>query len=130
MLTVPVEIKRSEIHGYGVFAACDIHEGAVVWMFDPIDRRWPAWTVENWEPRLKDYAKQRGYVNHKGELVLCIDEAQFLNFPRNGEKANLRLGGLQDGEYLLLADVDIPAGTELTVPPESDADCARKMENP
>jgi hypothetical protein len=127
MLTLPVEIKRSEIHGYGVFATCDIHEGAVVWMFDPIDLRWPAWAVENWEPRLKNYAKQRGYVNHKGQLVLCIDEAQFLNFPRNGEKANLRLGGLQDGEYLLLADIDIPAGTELTVPPESDSDYERKI---
>jgi hypothetical protein len=38
------------------------------------------------------------------------------------------LGGLQDKEYLLLAAVDILAGEELTVPPESDAVYLRKME--
>jgi hypothetical protein len=62
-------------------------------------------------------------------VVICVDEAQFLNFPRVGESANLCLGGLQDGEHLLLAAVDIPAGTELTVPPESDTDYARKMKS-
>lgn len=129
MLVVPVEIGKSEIHGSGVFALKDIRQGAVVWMFDHLEQRWPAWVVEKWEKRLQDYAMQRGYINQRAELVLCVDEAQFLNFPMAGEKANLRLGGLQDGEYLLLAAVDILAGTELTVPPESDADFARKMKS-
>jgi len=127
MLTVPVEIRKSEIHGQGVFAAIDIYQGQVVWMFDHVDQRWPAWIVENWERKLRDYAKQRGYLNQSNELVLCIDEAQFLNFPRRGEEANLRLGGVQEREYILIAAVDIAAGTELTVPPESDADYERKM---
>lgn len=129
MLTVPVEIRKSEIHGCGVFAAKDIRKGDVVWMFDHLDQRWPGYTVEYWEPRLRAYAEQRGYVNKRGEVVICVDEAQFLNFPRIGETANLCLGGTQDGEDILLAAVDIPAGTELTVPPESDADYARKMKS-
>jgi len=35
---------------------------------------------------------------------------------------------LQDKEQMLLAAVDIVAGEELTVPPQSDADYARKMQ--
>lgn len=129
MLTVSVEIKKSPIHGCGVFAVKDIRKGAVVWMFDPVDHRTPASALKFWEPRLRAYAEQRGYVNEQGDTVLCIDEGQFLNFPRLGETANLCLGGKQDGEYMLLAAVDIPAGTELTVPPESDLDYARKMKS-
>ena len=127
MLTVPVEIKKSEIHGYGVFAVSDIHEGTVVWMYDRLDQRYSAFALEHAEKRIQNYVMQRGYINRRAEFVLCIDEAQFLNFPRPGETANLRLGGLQDDEYLLIANVDIPVGTELTVPLESDADAARKL---
>lgn len=129
MLTVPVEIRKSEIHGCGVFTVKDLRKGDVVWMFDHVDQRCTGWAAEKWESRLRAYAEQRGYVNERGEVVLCVDEAQFLNFPRVGEAANLCLGGKQDGEYLLLAAVDIPAGSELTVPPESDADYARKMKS-
>lgn len=127
MLVVPVEIKKSEIHGTGVFALNAIKEGTVVWLFDHLDQRWDGWAVEHMDPRLMNFVKQRGYVNQRKEVVLCADEAQFMNFPLRGEKANLCLGGVLEGEYTLLADVDIPAGTELTVPPESDADYERKI---
>ena len=129
MLTVPVEVRKSAIHGCGVFAVKDVRRGDVVWMFDHLDQRWLGYVVEHWEPKLRAYAEQRGYVNERGEVIICVDEAQFLNFPRVGEMANLCLGGTQDGESILLAAVDIPAGTELTVPPESDADYARKMQS-
>lgn len=131
MLTIPVEIRKSEIHGYGVFATNDIRRGDVVWMFHPgLDRRVSETAVKFCEPRAKAFILQRGYINPKApdEIVLCVDEAQFLNFPRPDQPANLCLGGLQDGEHMLLAAVDIPVGDELTVPPESDADFHRKME--
>lgn len=131
MLTIPVEIRKSEIHGYGVFAVHDIRRGAVVWQFHPgLDRRVSEIAVKFCEPRAKLFILQRGYINPAApeEIVLCMDEAQFLNFPRPDQPANLCLGGLLDGEYMLLAAVDIPAGDELTVPPESDADYLRKME--
>jgi hypothetical protein len=131
MLTIPVEIRKSEIHGYGVFALTDIRRDAVVWMFHPgLDRRISELAIKFCEPRAQLFIRQRGYINPKipEEIVLCMDEAQFLNFPRSDQPANLCLGGVQDGEHMLLAAIDIPAGDELTVPPESDADYQKKME--
>jgi hypothetical protein len=130
MLIVPVEIKKSAIHGFGVFAKTDIKKGTVLWMFEPgLDLRIPKLVAENSSPRKRDYIMQRGYINPQDRetIVLCIDEAQFMNFPADGEKANIWLGGLQDGEQILIAALDIPVGTELTVPPESDADYQRKV---
>ena len=127
MLVVPVEIRKSEIHGQGVFALRDIKAGSVIWIFDHLDQRWDRWVVENFEDRLMNFVQERGYVNHKNQVVLPSDEAQFLNFPPRDQAANLRLGGLMDGEYCLIAELDIQAGTELTVPPNSDADYERKM---
>jgi SET domain-containing protein len=130
MLTVPVEIKKSAIHGFGVFAKTEIRKGTVLWMFEPgLDLRIPKLVAENSGPRKRDYIMQRGYINPKDPdtIVLCCDEAQFMNFPADGEKANIWLGGLQDGEHILIAAQDIAAGTELTAPPESDADYHRKV---
>jgi hypothetical protein len=128
MLTIPVEIRKSKIHGYGVFALEDIKQGTVVWMFEPgFDRKVSRLLAENCGK--KNYIFERGYINPKNAdmIVLCIDEAQWINFPPPELQANLKLGGLQDGEHLLLAAINIPAGAELTVPPESDADYERKM---
>ena len=109
----------------------DIRRGNVVWMFHPgLDRKIGVLAVKYAEPRAQRFIWERGYINPAvpDEIVICIDESQFLNFPRPDQPANLTLGGLQDGEHLLLAAVDIPAGDELTVPPESDADFKRKMD--
>jgi hypothetical protein len=130
MLTVPVEIKKSPIHGYGVFALEPIRQDKVVWMFQPgLDLRITLFAVKFAERKVRDYIWQRGYINLESpqQIVLCIDEAQFINFPPADQQANLRLGGIQDGEHMLLAAVDIMAGEELTVPPESDADYERKL---
>jgi hypothetical protein len=131
MLTVPVEIKKSPIHGYGVFASEPIRQDAVVWMFHPgLDQRMTKFALKFAEPRVKEFVLKRGYINPKSpeEYVICIDEAQFMNFPPADKSANLKLGGLQDKEQMLLAAVEILAGEELTVPPQSDADYARKMQ--
>lgn len=132
MLTVPVEIKKSPIHGCGVFAVSPIGKGTVVWMFDPgLDLRITQFAIKYAEPRIQAFVRSRGYVNPNSlqEIVLCSDEAQFLNFPPVNQPANLCLGGIQDREHMLLAAFDIMAGEELTVPPESDADYQRKMES-
>jgi hypothetical protein len=130
MLTIPVEIQKSAIHGFGVFAIAPIKKGTVVWMFEPgLDQRVSKLVVEYLDQRKRDYVMQRGYINPKEPevVVMCIDEAQFMNFPVAGEQANIQLGGLQDGEHILIAALDIPAGAELTAPPESDADYQRKL---
>ena len=132
MLTVPVEIRKSAIHGYGVFARDHIPKGKVVWMFAPgLDIVRSVFALEQADPRTRDFIMERGFINPKkpDEAVICADESQFCNFPLPGEKANTELGNLIDGQYLLLAAQDIVAGTEITVPPDSDADYARKMES-
>jgi len=130
MLTVPVEIRKSEIHGYGVFARRDIPAGTVIWQFTPgLDRVVSVFATENAEPRIRGYIMERGYVNplELDDVVICVDEAQFLNFPKRGQMANTKLGGSIDGQNLILAAENILAGTEMTVPPESDGDYERKM---
>lgn len=130
-MTVPVEVKRSPVHGMGIFAVGPIRRGTVVWQFSPgLDRVITDYVLEYNEPRVAEFIRERGYINpnKKGNWILPSDEAQFWNFPPKGEQANIELGGLQDGEYLLLAARDIALGEELFVPPESDADYERKMQ--
>jgi len=131
MLTVPIEIRKSEIHGYGVFALRNIPKEAVIWMFTPgLDRVISLLGVKNAEPSIRAYVMERGFINPQepDDIVVCVDEAQFMNFPRRGEPSNTKLGGILDGQYLILAAEKILAGTEITVPPESDADYNRKMD--
>lgn len=101
-------------------------------MFQPgLDKRISTLSMKYAGPRAQQFIHQRGYVNPQDPevIVLCIDEAQFMNFPPPDQPANLHLGGLQDGEHILIAAQDIAIGDELTVPPESDADYQRKMES-
>jgi hypothetical protein len=130
MMTVSVEIRKSSIHGSGVFAAYPIPEGSVVWMFSPgVDRKIPMTQVKYGDPLETRFIQERGYINPNrlGQWVICVDEAQFLNFAPQNEKPNLRLGEEQDGENMLIAARDIAEGEELTVGPESDADYVRKI---
>jgi hypothetical protein len=130
MMMIPVEIKKSEIHGLGIFALKPIRKGAVLWAFYPgLDRAISDYAVEFAEPRKRVFIMERGYLNPKNShWVICCDESQFWNFPRNGDQANCVLGDEQDGENLIIAACDIGTDEELTICPESDADYKRKME--
>lgn len=131
MMMVPVTVGKSAIHGMGIFAVSPIRAGTVIWEYTPgLDRQVSHYAVNFGDPRIISYIKQRGYVNpdRLQVWVICVDEAQFWNFPKRGEPANTKLGGLLDGEYLILAARDIEANEEITIPPESDADYSRKME--
>ena len=128
-MRVPCQVRPSEIHGTGVFATETLAAGRVVWAYEPgLDRGITDFSVNHSEKRVADYIRARAYINpaRPSMWIVCIDEAQFLNFPKEGEQANLSLGGSQDGENLLLAAREIQPGEELTVPPESDEDYFRK----
>jgi hypothetical protein len=129
MMMIKVEIKRSPIHGQGVFALKRVRADAIVWQFEPgLDQKWSDEVLQYTNEGRREFVLERGYLNSRGEWVVCCDEAQFLNFPISGEPANTKLGGKLDGEYLLVASKDIEPGEEITVPPESDGDYGRKME--
>jgi len=125
MMTIPVYVGHSKIHGQGVFARERVRAGTVVWQFHPsLEQKIDKVVLNYSEPTVGRFVMERGYLNPSDQWILCIDEAQFLNF---AQPANTKLGGKQDGEYLLLAVTDIEPGQEITVPPESDCDYERKM---
>lgn len=130
MMWVPVEIKPSPIHGYGCFAGNDIPKGTLIWSFSRIFDRYISEHVRK-RATIQEQQKlfERGYVNrtYPDDIVMCGDEAQFLNFPVPPEEANIELGGVVDGQDVLIAKREIKTGEELTVPPESDADYERKI---
>jgi len=130
MMMIPVEIKSSPIHGHGIFATRRVPRETVLWQFTPgLDHLISDYALEYSEPRIRDFVRARGYINpeNRTSWVIPGDEAQFWNFPPNGAQANCKMGGLQDGEHLVLAARDIEAGEELFIPPESDFDYDRKM---
>ena len=131
MMRVPVELKPSPIHGTGVFATEDICPNALVWAFSRI---FDHLIFEHVWARGSEAEKQklfeRGYRNSDSPeaIVMCGDEGQFLNFPRKGQQANLKIYGWVNDQPALVAAREIKAGEEITVPPESDTDYSRKME--
>jgi SET domain-containing protein len=129
MMTIPVEISLSTIAGQGVFALRPIKAGWVIWQFNPsLDQKTASALLKYAEEPVREFVMNRGYLNERDEWVVCVDEAQFMNFPNPGESANTKLGGKQDGEFMLVTARDIEPGEEITVPPESDKDYTRKME--
>ena len=132
MIRVLCEVRKSEIHGTGVFATEAVRADRVVWTYEPgMDRAIGDYSVRYGDPDVMRFIRERGYINpaRPALWILCCDESQYMNFPKDGETANLRLGGLIDGEHVLLAARDIQPGEELTVPPESDLDFERKMQS-
>jgi SET domain-containing protein len=129
MMMIPVDVRPSEIHGTGIFAKAHIRLNRVIWQYEPtVDRAIPPLVVKHSDPYLAEFIRARGYLStQRPQWILCCDDAQYWNFPRKGEKANTRLGDVQEGEHLILAARDIEAGEEITIPPESDADFERKM---
>lgn len=131
MIRLPVTVAPSALHGLGVFALIDIPKGTVVWSFSRIFDHLIIeykWAMAGAEEKAKLF--ERGYRNpdYPSDIYMCGDEGQFLNFPPRGEESNLELGPYINEQPSLLSRRDIKAGEELTVPPESDADYERKMD--
>lgn len=127
MLLVKTTTGTSATHGIGLFADQDIAKGDFVWAFGYPDVRIAKTDVDAMPKVNSDFIWHHCYINpnNPDRLVLCSDNARFLNFT---DDANLRLSALtDDGEQRLFASRDIERGEELTVGPESDADYARKM---
>ena len=108
MFLVPVRLDRSEIHGFGVFAAEHIPAGTRVWEFtEGVDYRIPADDVhgapEPWRAELLKYA----YRDSSGDYILCGDAARFMN---HSEQPSCD----DSGDLYTVAISDIAPGVELT----------------
>jgi uncharacterized protein len=129
-MRIAVRVADSPIHGQGCFVLENVPRGTLVWKFSSIfDRIILRYTRERVSKEEQVKLFHRCYANprYPEDWIMCGDEAQFLNFPAPPEVANIKLGGVVDGQDVLFAARDIEAGEELTVPPESDALYDQKM---
>lgn len=123
MLLIDVAVRRSPIHGLGLFALNDIPKGTELWAFSPPDSRIPLSDADANDLHF-------GYINPENPdfVVKCGDLSKFWNFgihyPNCGPSDNRRLG-----ECVIIALVDIGTGDELLISTESDFDSNRKLSN-
>ena len=107
MFLVKTELRASEIHGFGVFAAEFIPAGTVVWVFQPeFDFR----VSEESVATLPDLARQKLLhysAKWGGGYVVSADYARFLN---HSENANLKTTDEPDCDVAIR---DIQIGEEL-----------------
>ncbi|MBN8466882.1 SET domain-containing protein [Corallococcus exiguus] len=108
MLRVKTSVKRSPIHGLGLFAEERIPQGTIVWAFDrPIDQRfWPV-DVVGMSAIEKAFLARYAFCE-RGTLVLCGDHARFMN---HSDSANC---GNNASRTATIALRDIAPGEELT----------------
>lgn len=97
----------NEVVGYGVVAKKFIPKGTITWVQDALDRVILAEEVENMHPKVQEQVDKYCFRNNKGHLVLCWDQAKYVNHSFN---ANC-LSSAHDFE---LAVRDIQPGEQLT----------------
>lgn len=97
----------NEIIGYGVVAKKFIPRGTITWVQDDLDRVLSAEEVEDMHPEMQQQVDKYCFRNNKGHLVLCWDQAKYVNHSFN---ANC-LSSAYDFE---VAVRDIQPGEQLT----------------
>jgi hypothetical protein len=105
---VNVEVKRSAVHGSGVFAAEPISAGARVWQFDTSMRVCNRESLSRLAPSTLARALKAGYVHEPSGLFLWYaDGMQFMNHGE-GRAANVGLHywpRLEDDHIVALRDI-------------------------
>lgn len=84
MLAVKTKLRKSKIHGMGVFAAQNIRKGAVIWKFNPIiDKEITIKQYDSLPSIAKKYLDKYSYLDENKKLVLCGDDGRFVNHSAN-----------------------------------------------
>lgn len=111
---VNVDVRRSEVHGVGLFATRPIQAGTRVWQFDPSMHVCNRRALAGLQPSMLPQALYSGYLHEPSELFLWYtDGMQFMNHADEGE-ANVGLDywpRLRDDHSVALRDIE--AGEEL-----------------
>jgi hypothetical protein len=93
--------------GYGIVALKPIPKGTITWALDKLDRTFTPAQVRSLEKIYQDVLNKYTYRNAKGDLVLCWDNARFVN---HSSVSNC----LTTAYEFEIAIRDIAAGEELT----------------
>ena len=84
MIHPSTEIKYiNEEIGYGVVAKEFIPMGTITWALDEFDREFTIAEVATLDPIYQNILDTYAYRNHLGNLVLCWDNARFVNHSFN-----------------------------------------------
>ena len=108
MLTVKTFLKKSSIHGLGLFAGEDIPKGRIVWKFvKGFDIVVKQGYINKLPRHTQEWVHKYGYLdNKKGGYVICLDDARFFNHSNNPNTL--------DSSNLTIANRRIKKGEELT----------------
>lgn len=80
MLLVPTYVAASATHGFGLRAGVAIPAGTRIWEFTPgVDLRFPPETLSPIPGELGEKLRMYCYEEPDGCLVLCGDNARFMN---------------------------------------------------
>ncbi len=80
MFLLPTYLGQSNIHGTGVFTSVDIPAGTTVWQYtEDVDWRIPLSVFEQFPEPYRTYLRAYCYQATPDILVLCGDNARFMN---------------------------------------------------
>src|SRR5580658_4845834 len=114
MLLIPVKVKRSSIHGIGIFASQAIEADTCIWEFTPgfdldVDPR----ALELQPAHFRESMLHYGYIDPlRHRFILCCDDYRFIN---HSDTPNVRVDIGKEPYGVDFAARDIRAGEELTV---------------
>ena len=81
MFIVPTYVARSEVHGFGVFAAATIPADQTIWTYvEGVDWKIPPETLASFPEPFQGWMRAYCYLDEDcGLYVLCGDNAKFMN---------------------------------------------------
>jgi hypothetical protein len=80
MIHPDTELRLVNPHiGYGVFATKLIPRGTITWVRDDLDQLFSLDAAERVSPAIRPFLDKYSYMNGAGQLVLCWDQARFVN---------------------------------------------------
>ncbi len=111
MMMVRTELRRSHIHGIGVFLAEPVRAGQLIWRFDSrIDRVFSDSELRELPEVAQEFLRTYSTLHSDLRLwVLCGDNGRHFN---HSDTPNTRSLGIAFGDDV--AAQDLPVGTELT----------------
>lgn len=92
--------------GHGVVAKKLIPKGTITWALDKLDREFTPQEVSRFEPVYQKVLDVYAYRNNKGNLILCWDNARFVNHSFNSNclttayDFEIAIRDIQPGEQL------------------------------
>src|SRR3989344_3561957 len=74
MLLIKTKLKKSSIHGFGLFADENIKKGRIIWKFNPtIDKKITKKEMNLLPDLAKKYLIKYAFLDHEGNWILCGD---------------------------------------------------------